>query len=81
MIPLSTILTEGGVAISAGIIVSLFNRCILNNPRIFDCCRKPDTEDESEDESTDSRNGTASPTMGSGAVGASVDVAAFNMSL
>ena len=50
MIPLSTILTEASVAISAGVIISLFNKCILNNPRFSNCCSCCEIESDCEEE-------------------------------
>jgi len=78
MIPLSTILTEASVAISAGVIISLFNKCILNNPYFSKCCSCEVESDSEEEISEENKNESESGSDKNGSSESSVTKAPSN---
>ena len=50
MVPIPSNVVEAAVAVGAGIIVSLFNRCVLSNPLIAECVKHPCDDHDAESE-------------------------------
>lgn len=82
MIPYTVLLQEMGVALSAGVIISLFNKCILNNPYFSKCCScevESDSEEEiSEENKEENKNESESGSDKNGSSESSVTKAPSN---
>ena len=61
MVTIPSNLIEAAVAVGAGIIVSLFNRCVLSSPLVAACVKHPCEEHEVETD--DSLTSAASATI------------------